>query len=361
MMGKVAEDVLRDMRREDLFLPKTLTFAITDHCNLACRHCWVDAGPGKDRIVPERTLRRMLVEFRELEGEAVCLTGGEPLCHPAWLKLLQFSRSLGIESASLQTNAMLFTDRDAELLQDLGFRSVSIRVSLDGAAAGSHDLVRGDGAFRGAVRGIETLVRHGLGSCITLCFTEMRHNLGEFPQLLRLADSLGVGGVSCGTLVRFGRGTASDLIVPPEPSQYGELLRQYDTDPTFRELYDRLGSMAYFSWQRGEQPAVGCTFVENPYLSADGRLFPCVMCHADSHAVFDVYGKGLVASFAEGLSLWSSLMELSRGRADEMAQCAGCPGRKLCRGGCLGRSWAAQGDFLAPDDRCSCRRPVYMT
>jgi len=359
-MGKAAEDVLRDLRREGLFPPKTLTIAITGRCNLTCCHCWVGAGPGGNVNVPERTLRRMMVEFRELEGEGVCLTGGEPLCHPAWLRLLQFARALGFESASLQTNAMLFSDRDAELLQELGFRTVSIRVSLDGAAAASHDLVRGKGSFRAALRGIETLVKRGLGDSITLCFTEMRHNLGEFGDLLRLADSLGLGGVSCGTLVRFGRGGTSNLILPPEPAQYGDLLRQYDSDPAFRILYDRLGSMAFFSWQRGEQQASGCTFVENPYLTADGRLFPCVLCHADSHAVFNVPGKGLIASFAEGHRLWSSLMELSRSRAEDMAQCASCPGKKLCGGGCLGRSWAAHGDFLSPDDRCSCRRSVYL-
>ncbi|HZV82339.1 MAG TPA: radical SAM protein [Geobacteraceae bacterium] len=359
-MGKPAGEILREMRREELFLPKTLTIAITGRCNLACRHCWVGAGEGGSGDVPERTLRRMLVEFRELEGEGVCLTGGEPLCHPAWLRILQFARALGFEKASLQTNAMLIGDRDAELLRDLGFTGSSIRVSLDGASPASHDLVRGDGAFRGALLGIEALVRHGLGSSITLCFTEMRHNLGEFPDLLRLADSLGLGGVSCGTLVRFGRGATSNLIAPPELTQYGKLLRRYDSDPVFRELYGRLGSMAFLSWQQGEPPAAGCTFVENPYLAADGRLYPCVMCHADSHAVFGAPGKGLVASFAEGYRLWSSLMNFSRSRSEEMDPCASCSGRTLCGGGCLGRSWAAHGDFLAPDDRCSCRRSVYI-
>jgi radical SAM protein with 4Fe4S-binding SPASM domain len=358
-MGKSAAEVLRQMGREELFLPRTLTIAITGQCNLACQHCWVSAGAGGNGDLPERTLRRMLVEFRELEGEGVCLTGGEPLCHPAWSRLLQFARALGFENASLQTNAMLVSDRHAELLQDLGFRSISIRVSLDGATAASHDLVRGDGSFQAALRGIETLVKRGLGSSVVLCFTEMRHNLGELADLLRLADGLGLAGVSCGTLVRFGRGAGSNLIAPPDPAQYDELLHRYEADPVFRERCLRLGAPAFLDWQRGEQPAAGCSFVENPYLSADGRLFPCVMCHADSHAVSNVHGKGLVASFAEGYRLWSSLLEFSRNRAESLAACADCPGRMLCGGGCLGRAWAAHGDFTAPDDRCSCRRPVY--
>lgn len=358
-MGKSAQEVARLLRQHELLLPKTLTMAITDRCNLACQHCWVKAGADGRCELPERAVRRMLAEFRELEGEAVCLTGGEPLCHAAWLRLLQFARSLGFESATLQTNAMLMSDRDAELLLDLGFRRISVRVSLDGAAAASHDLVRGDGAFRLARRGIETLVRRGLGSSVLLCFTEMRHNLGEFADLLRLADDLGVGGVSSGSLVRFGRGAASAAIAPPEPVQYDELHRRYENDAAFRERCIRLGAPAFLSWHQGEPPASGCTFVENPYLSADGRLFPCLMCHAGSHAVSGVPGKGLVASFAEGYRLWSSLLELSRNRAATLPDCADCSGRLQCGGGCLGRAWAAHGDFASPDDRCSCRRPVY--
>jgi len=358
-MGKTAAEVLRELRREELLPPRNLTIAITGRCNIVCRHCWVCAGSGRLGDMAEQAVRRILAEFRELQGEGVCLTGGEPLCHPAWSRLLQFARSLGFENASLQTNAMLFSDRDAGLLADMGFHNLSIRVSLDGAAATSHDLVRGDGSFEVVLGGLKTLLRHGLGSKITLCFTEMRHNLGEFPAVLRLADSLGLAGVSCGTLVRYGRGAASDLIAPPAPAQYAELLRMYESDRQFRELYDRLGSLAFFAWQGGEEPASGCSFVENPYLAADGRLYPCVLCHADSHAVAGVPGKGLLASFAEGCRLWSSLRRVSLDRAKEMTTCRDCPGRELCAGGCLGRSWAAHGDFFSPDDRCSCRRSVY--
>lgn len=359
-MGTSAEEVVRQLHRHELSPPKTLTIAITDRCNLACRHCWVSAGTERTGALPERILRRLLAEFRDLEGESVCLTGGEPLCHPAWLRLLQFARSLGFEAASLQTNAMLLDDRDAAQLLDLGFRSLALQVSLDGATAASHDLVRGAGAFRTALGGIETLVKRGLGRSVLLCFTEMRHNLAEFADLLRLADDLGLGGVRCGTLVRFGRGAASNQIAPPDPAQYDALRCHYDRDPAFRERCGRLGSPAFLAWQHGEQPATGCTFVADPYLTVDGRLFPCVMCHADSHAVFGVPGKGLAASLAEGCERWSSLREFSRNRAGSLASCADCPGRMLCGGGCLGRAWAAHGDFATPDDRCSCRRSVYL-
>lgn len=358
-MGKTAAEVLREFRQEGLLPPRNLTIAITGRCNLVCRHCWVSAGSGGSGDMAEQTVRRLLTEFRELEGEGVCLTGGEPLCHSAWARLLQFARSLGFESASLQTNAMLMSDRGAGQLADLGFSKLSIRVSLDGAAAPSHDLVRGDGSFLAVLDGLKTMVSHGLGSSTTLCFTEMRHNLDELGGVLRLADSLGLAGVSCGTLVRYGRGASSDLIAPPAPAQYAELLRMYKDDRQFRELYDRLGSLAFFAWQGEEEPASGCTFVENPYLAADGRLYPCVLCHADSHAVAGVPGKGLLASFAEGSRLWSSLRGISIDRAQVMTPCSSCSGREFCAGGCLGRSWAVHGDFSSPDDRCSCRRSVY--
>uniref|UniRef100_UPI00272EA460 radical SAM protein n=1 Tax=Geoalkalibacter sp. TaxID=3041440 RepID=UPI00272EA460 len=99
--------------------PRILTLAITGACNLHCRHCWVDGGrPTSAAHVPAATLWRLLREFAHLGGAGVRLTGGEPLCHPAWRDLLQHSRKLGFAQLALQTNAALILDQEAAALAE---------------------------------------------------------------------------------------------------------------------------------------------------------------------------------------------------------------------------------------------------
>jgi radical SAM protein with 4Fe4S-binding SPASM domain len=340
--------------------PRVLTLAITGACNLACRHCWVEAGgEAPARHVPERTVRRLIEEFRYLDGEGVCLTGGEPLCHPSWLKLLQFCRSVGIDDVALQTNATLFDSETVAALRDLNFRRLSIQVSLDGAGAATHDLVRGEGAFGRTMAGLGLLIRGGLAGCVSIFFTEMRHNLMEIPELLELSNSLGVGAVVTGTLVLHGRAGTSG-VEQPGADQYLHLLERFDADQRFRELYEKLGSVAALEWSREHAPRTECcTFVENPYLTPEGKLYPCVLCPADNYAVAGVFGRNLAAAFAGAAPLWSALAQKSSIRVDGLSQCRDCAGIHTCAGGCMGRAMATCGDPCAADDRCALRRLIY--
>jgi len=339
--------------------PLTLTIAITGVCNLYCSHCWVEAGGAYSAShVPTRIALPLLDAFAAMRGTGVRITGGEPLCHPDWLVLMRRACVLGFHRVALQTNGMLLTDDDVRALRTLDFPGLSIQVSLDGAEAATHDLVRGKGAFDRAVAGIMRLADGGLASRITIAFTEMRHNLEEFPALLELATDLGVASVVAGTLITGGRGGNADL-APPTPDQYLLLLARYDADDRFRDLYDAFGTMAALEWRRGDGPREACcTFAENPYLTPDGRLYPCLLCHTDDHAVSGVFEKGLVASFAEGAPLWASLRRISQSRADALRECRECPGKLSCAGGCMGRAWGSCGDLLAADDRCAIRRAV---
>jgi radical SAM protein with 4Fe4S-binding SPASM domain len=348
------------LQREGLRPPKMLTLAITGACNLNCSHCWVDAGVSTSAShVPEQTLRRLIEEFAALGGEGIRLTGGEPLCHPGWLKLMQFARAIGLHSISLQTNGMLFTDDHVAALRELDFPGLSIQISLDGATASTHDLVRGEGSFKEVLEGIRRLVLVGLAGRITIFFTEMRHNLEEIPALLKLANDLGIESVVTGSLVLCGRAAVESLVAPPGLEQYQRLLHRFDADPEFRELYKNIGTMAALEWKQESAPRMDCcTFVENPYLTPAGRLYPCVLCHTDQFSVSGVFGKNLAAAFAEGAPLWSSLMETSHCRAESIPACQQCAVKHVCAGGCMGRAWGSCGDLLAADDRCELRRTV---
>lgn len=343
-----------------LLPPRTLTFAITEACNQRCAHCWKSAGTREASFrVPIGTLRSILAEFRRLGGEGVRLTGGEPLRHPHWLEAVRFAVAQGFGAVSLQTNAVLFNEERVAALKTLDFPGLSIQVSLDGASAETHDLVRGEGAFAGALRGLEQLSRRGLASRVSLFCTEMSHNLEEIPALFALAESLGVASVSTGMLVLCGRAAGDSTVRPPETSQYLRLLQHYHDDAQFRERYRRLGRVAAIEWGNCSEPRGGaCNFLENPYLTARGTLYPCVLCHADPYSVAGVPEKGLGAAIIEGAPLWSELLAASRRRPDLIASCRECGERLTCAGGCLGRAWGSFGDLAAPDDRCAIRREL---
>ncbi|HTP64093.1 MAG TPA: radical SAM protein [Geobacteraceae bacterium] len=349
------------LRQHGLRPPKMFTFSITGICNLVCRHCWVEADTSDAAPhVPVTALRRLIGEYRELGGEGLRFTGGEPLCHPGWLELLRFACDTGFATIATQTNAMLITDEHVAALRELDSPGLSLQISLDGASAATHDLVRGEGAFARALQGINRLVKGGLGRRIAIFFTEMRHNIEEIPALLELADSMGIGSVSTGSLVLCGRADKDSLIAPPEPEQYMGLLRLYETDSRFHDLYERIGTTAPLEWHKGDSARTECcTFIENPYLTPGGRLYPCLLCHADDFAVTGVHDKSLASALAEGALLWSSLLGTSHRRAESLSECRECPGRTNCAGGCMGRAWGSCGDLLAADDRCGLRRTIY--
>jgi radical SAM protein with 4Fe4S-binding SPASM domain len=300
-------------------------------------------------------------EFAAIGGNGIRITGGEPLCHPHWLDIVKYACSLGFKTVALQTNAMLLSEEHLAALREIDFAGLSIQVSLDGVAARTHDLVRGEGAFSGALNGIMKLVQGGLAGRVSIFFTEMRHNLGEIPDLLDLADRMGIGSVSTGSMVLCGRASETSLIAPPESEQYLDLLKRYDSDIHFRELYRRIGTVAALEWHAGDAVRQGCcTFVENPYLTPSGRLYPCLLCHADEFSVSGVFEKGLAAALAEGAPLWTSLLRISHRRSEEIPECRDCPGRAACAGGCMGRAWGSCGNLLAADDRCEVRRAIYQ-
>jgi radical SAM protein with 4Fe4S-binding SPASM domain len=204
-------------------------------------------------------------------------------------------------------------------------------------------------------------VRGGLAARLSIFFTEMRHNFGEIPELLYLVDSLGISSVTTGSLVSCGRASESSLVAPPGPDQYRGLLERHAGDARFRKLYRSIGNVAALEWQAGEAVRQDCcTFIENPYLTPSGRLYPCLLCHTNEYSVSGVFEKGLAAALVEGAPLWASLLRISRRRSEEIAECRDCPGRQCCAGGCMGRAWASCGKLLAADDRCAVRRAIYQ-
>ncbi|MFA5914130.1 MAG: radical SAM protein, partial [Burkholderiales bacterium] len=74
----------------------TLYFYLTEGCNLACRHCWMgprfDATGKRYPTLPVDLFDTAIREARPLGLSGVKLTGGEPLLHPKFTRLLEIVR-----------------------------------------------------------------------------------------------------------------------------------------------------------------------------------------------------------------------------------------------------------------------------
>ncbi|GAB4268006.1 MAG: radical SAM protein [Deferrisomatales bacterium] len=342
--------------------PKTLTLAVTGRCNLRCSHCWVEAAPDREGEgpVPVRAAVGLVEAFLACGGNQVCLTGGELLTHPQWRSLVaRCARRVGPARLRLQTNATLIGPEEARFLAALGPGGPAVQVSVDGAGPATHDRVRGRGSFSRAVRGLGWLAAAGLGPHTELLFTEMRHNLDELPQLLGLAERLGVARVRSASVVPGGRAARRGRIEPPTAAQYAALRRRHETDGVFRRRCARYGAPVAVAWLGGgPRPPHECTFVENPYVTAGGAVYPCVLFHSPAHAVFGAFERPWEELLDGGAPLWGALRAASRQRSAALPACAGCPVQPACRGGCMGRAQAAHGDPMTVEDRCALRRAV---
>lgn len=179
-------------------VPPLNTFYVylTSGCNLACRHCWLaptyQANGGTGGHLDYDLLALAIEEGLPLGLRHVKLTGGEPLLHPDFLRIVDILNEKNI-GLSIETNGTLMTEPLAYYLKEkstLGF----ISVSLDGATKETHDPFRGvNGSFEKTVQGVRFLVDVGYRPQVIMSIHA--GNVDEIEDLVHLAESLGAGSV----------------------------------------------------------------------------------------------------------------------------------------------------------------------
>jgi heme d1 biosynthesis radical SAM protein NirJ len=157
-------------------------------CNLACKHCY-SISSDKDFAGELSTdqVFGVMAELKAYRVPVLILSGGEPLLRPDIFDIARKAKAMGFYTA-LSTNGTLIDPDMADRIQAIGFDYVGI--SIDGIGA-THDRFRAmDGAFARSVTGIGCLV--DLGVKVGLRFTMTMDNETELPQVIELAEGLGV-------------------------------------------------------------------------------------------------------------------------------------------------------------------------
>lgn len=331
--------------------PRVIAWELTRRCPLSCRHCRAAAG---DRHAGEFTTEecdRLLANLAGAASPVLILTGGEPMLRSDVYRIAGRADGLGLRVVMAPCGMLLDRESVRKLL-DAGVRMIS--VSLDGADAESHDAFRGrEGAFEAALQGIEAADEEGLPFQINTTVTE--HNADDLPRLLDLAEGLGAAAFNPFMLVPTGRGSElADQELSPE--RYEGVLRWLAVERERRDITIRVTCGPHFQrilrqqgGSTGGRPEGGCLGGKSfAFISFRGRVQIC--------GFLEVECGDLRESDYDFQHIWDHSPVLRRIRdADSYGgRCGACEYRRVC-GGCRARAYAASGDYMAEEPRCSYR------
>jgi AdoMet-dependent heme synthase len=336
--------------------PFFIQWHLTERCNLRCRHCY-QARRRSLEMPPEEVERQIdgateMFEAWEKEhgirvSPSIHFTGGEPLLFEGLWKTVAYARDKGY-GVAMMTNGCLATKQDGQQARDLGVSE--IQVSLEGPPD-IHDSIRGEGSFRLAAKGVETLVN--LGVKVSANVTLSRLNAARIEETAAVAGKMGFDAIGFSRLVPCGSGKALS----------GSLLSSHELKKAYQKIkslerpgFEVLSGDPLFGTLSGIKPSPGSNLTlsgcsagfSGLTVTGDGSVMPC---RRIGLVAGNLKKKPLRTIWASSKLLWKL-----RRRESYTGKCGSCSYWPSCRG-CRAVAYAysalrGQPDLFADDPHC---------
>jgi len=334
--------------------PYLVALNLTQRCNLACDHCYLDAKVMKEGAADELTtgeIKSVLDDIASLSPECmVVLTGGEPLLRRDIEDLAAHASGLGLMVVIGSNGALLSAERVARLKR-AGVAGIGI--SLDSLVPEKHDAFRGrKGAWAKTMAAIDACVAGGLAFQLHFCATD--DTAGEIDDMVAFARDAGAMVLNVFFLVCTGRGEKySDI----SPEKYEQVLRRVahaaraeqrlmvraKCAPHFKRIAIEMDPDWPITSAHGYD-AGGCIAATRyARITPEGKVTPCPYIETSAGSVRET-------PFSE---IWRDAPLFQTMRAPKLeGRCGVCEFRILC-GGCRARPLARDGNLMGEDYLCT--------
>lgn len=143
---------------------KTMQINVGNLCNLACKHCHVEAGPHGKNIMDLDTIKDCLEVFSQNKFSALDITGGAPEMNPSFEYLVESGRKLA-EKVIVRTNLVILSEEKYSHLPEF-YRDNKVEVvcSLPYFTKNDTDRQRGKDVFDKSIEILQRLNKLGYGS-----------------------------------------------------------------------------------------------------------------------------------------------------------------------------------------------------
>jgi len=324
--------------------PLALLAEVTYRCPLHCPYC---SNPLQQTAAPELTTE----EWQRVLGEAAALgvlqvgfSGGEPLARKDLPALIAAAREAGMYTNLLTSGIGLDESRLSEL-RAAGLDSIQLSLQSD-----EPDLADAIAGATVHTRKLEVArLIHASGTALSLNVVLHRANIDRLPQIIALAESLGVERIELANTQYYGSAFRNRAHLLPTREQVEEaracadaarqrLAGTMDLFYVLPDFYETTPKPCLQGWGRR-------------YLTVNpvGEVLPCPTASSI---------PGLAPDNARSHSLkwiWNSSESFTRFRGTEWMQepCRSCPKRELDFGGCRCQAALLLGQPEATDPVCT--------
>jgi radical SAM protein with 4Fe4S-binding SPASM domain len=343
---------------------------ITRRCNLSCRHCYLDAGPGRDGNAELSTAEALafIDDLADLGSPLLIISGGEPLVREDVWELFSRARDRSI-GVALSSNGTLITQEIARRLKEEGVEYAGI--SLDGSDRETHERLRNvPGCFDAALAGLAHCRDAGIKTGVR--FTATRDNQEDLGPLIRLSREIRADRFCVYWLVPSGRGRAmyeSAKLTPGESRKiletlYHEALATPPDEMEFLSVDAPQDVVFLLERLKSDKPeeydsvlrlldckGAGCSAgFRVASVDPTGNVYPCQFAQDDRFLVGSIRDQRFS-------TLWNDpanpvLREFRDKTVGLSGRCGTCRFKAICGGGCRIRAWYATCDFRADDPFC---------
>lgn len=329
---------------------------ITDECDQRCRHCYIFSA-GDHTCLKSMAWEQIelafynCLDFCETYDRTpyLYITGGDPILHPDFWKLLELLHEHNIRF-SILGNPFHLNDNVCRKLKWYGCEKYQL--SIDGLRE-THDWFRKLGSYDCTLEKVACINKAGIRSVIMT--TVSKTNRMEVPGIIDEVVKAGVNVFAFSRYVPSG----GDLDSSMTAWEYRELLTV--CDKKFRE-YEANGCETYFNkkdhlWTLYEYETGEFNI---PDTHEKGVIYGgcnCGNCHLTILPTGDIYACRRVAESKVGnvylnriADVWVTSMENYR-EYDMFSKCSRCKLLAWCRG-CPAVAKGTHGNFYADDPQC---------
>jgi radical SAM protein with 4Fe4S-binding SPASM domain len=318
-------------------------------CNLRCAHCYQDGYDNKN-LEAEKLLQiaNQISDalFKWNMNGRISLTGGEPFLSPYLFELMDFFESdCNIKQFDILTNGTCIDSKKICRLKKYK-KLRQIQISLDGASAETHDLIRGKGVFEKINDTIRKLRENDIE--VSIMFTLMKRNLNEVINVIDFAEQNDVNAITIERVTPCGNSNISDLLSSEEIKRIYESVTARANQISGHLRIRRLRPL-WINTEKLNQKAnsdiggfcpVGFTSLA---ILEDGTVLPCRRLNIP---IGNILTDGIFKIWYDSEVLWTI-----RDKNNLQGKCKGCYNIDRC-GGCRAIAFETTGEFMGEDIQC---------